>query len=150
MRIFWKRGDQLERALRAKRTEQGNELLQAAEEDASHKPHCRSALMCLVFGCVITGAFALSLGAFGALGYAASAGKHAAAQAEAVVAAVTQRNRAKDKQGEDDASLSSAQGQFGKHITICHHREAGNATSSITMTALPAYLALGDTIGACS
>jgi hypothetical protein len=135
MRIFWKRGDEPERELRA---------------ELSPKPHRQSALMRVVFGCAITGAFALSLNAFGALGYAASAGKHAAAQAEAAVAAVTQRSRTKDKQGQDDASLTSAQAQFGKNVTICHYSEAGNATSTITMTALPAYLAVGDTIGACS
>ena len=148
MRIFWKRGD--ERELRAERAEQGHELLQGVEEHVSPKPRCPPALMRVVFGCAITGAFALPLSFFGALGYAASAGKHATAQAEAVVAAITQRNRTKHIQGQDKASLSSAQAQFGTNVTICLHGDTGKATSLVTTTTLPAYLALGDTIGACS
>jgi uncharacterized membrane protein YdbT with pleckstrin-like domain len=151
MRHFWKRGDELERKLRAERPAPRPELLQALQEEISRRPYRGSTRMRVVFACSITGAFVLALSAFGGLGYAASAAKHAAAQAEAVVTAVTNDNRAKDKQVNNDASLSSAQAQYGKKVTICHHTGSGkNVTITISVNALPAHEAHGDTIGACS
>ncbi len=95
----------------------------------------------VVFAVAITGALALSLSVFGGLGYAASAVKQTA---EAVVPAAHDSDKDKNKDKDKD-KVSSAKGQYGDPVVICHH----NHTITINAHALPAHLAHGDTIGPC-
>ena len=138
---FWKRGDELERKLRAERPEPRSEFVQSLADDVSSKRHRRPTRMRVVFVTAVTTALALSLSTFGGLSYAASAVKQAAV---AVVAPVT-HNDAATGQGKVKHN-SSAQAQYGDKVTVCHD---GN-TLTISVNALPAHLAQGDTVGACS
>jgi hypothetical protein len=155
---FWKRGDELERKLRAERPEPRSEFVHALADHVLSRRYHASSRLRVVFAGAVTTAVVVSLSAFGGLGYAASAAKHAAGQAQAVVTAAHdngQNNSAhdegqKDDSSQDDVSLSSAQGQYDKKVTICHHTGSGkNVTITVSVHALPAHLAHGDTIGPC-
>jgi hypothetical protein len=142
---FWKRGDEIERKLRAERPEPRSEFVQSLADDVSSKRHRRPTRMRVVFVTAVTGALALSLSTFGGLSYAASAVKHVAV---AVVAPVTHDDggHGQDNKPDHNGSVSSAQAQYGNKVTVCHH----GITLSINVHALPAHLAHGDTVGACS
>jgi hypothetical protein len=162
---FWKRGDELERKLRAERPEPRSEFVHALADHVLSRRYRASSRLRVVFAGAITTAVVVSLSAFGGLGYAASAAKHAADQAQAVVNGVShdegqgnkhdegQGNKhddAQDNNSDEDDSVSSAQGQYDKKVTICHHTGSGkNVTITISVNALPAHLAHGDTIGPC-
>jgi hypothetical protein len=140
---FWKRGDELERKLRAERPEPRSEFVQSLADDVSSKRHRRPTRMRIVFVTAVTGALALSLSTFGGLSYAASAVKYAAV---AVVAPVTHDDGAPGQNKADhNDSVSSAQAQYGDTVTVCHH----GVTLTINVHALPSHLAHGDTIGPC-
>jgi hypothetical protein len=146
---FWKRGDELERQLRAGRPEPRSEFVHALADNVSGRSR-RSARLRVGFAGAISVAAVVSLSAFGGLGYAASAAKHAADQAQAVVTGATNDAGQNNSSGEDANSVSSAQGQYGKKVTVCHHTPSGhNVTITISINALPAHLALGDTRGTC-
>jgi hypothetical protein len=141
---FWKRGDEIERKLRAERPEPRSEFVQSLADEVSSRRHRRPTRMRVVFVTAVTGALALSLSTFGGLSYAASAVKHVAV---AVVAPVTHDDGAPGQnKAKHDDSVSSAQAQYGNKVTVCHH----GITLSINEHALPAHLAHGDTVGACS
>ena len=140
---FWKRGDELERKLRAERPEPRSEFVQSLADDVSSKRHRRPTRMRVVFVTAVTTALALSMSTFGGLSYAATAVKHAAV---AVVAPVTHNDGAPGQTKTKHAHSSSAQAQYnGDKVTVCH----GGSTQSISVNALPAHLAQGDTVGEC-
>jgi hypothetical protein len=154
MTRFWKREEGLGRQLRAERPEPRSEFVHALTDHVMSKRYRRSARLRVVFAAAITGAAVVSLSAFGGLGYAASAAKHAAGQAEAIVTGAThdegqKGNSGKNADSAQNDSVSSAQGQYGKKVTICHHTGSGTVTITVSVNALPAHQAHGDTIGPC-
>jgi hypothetical protein len=160
MTRFWKREEELERRLRAERPEPRSEFVHALTDHVMSRRYRRSARLRVVFAGAITAAAVVSLSAFGGLGYAASAAKHAAGQAEAIVTGATHDEGQNGNSGKNaesgknadsaqNESVSSAQGQYGKKVTICHHTGSGTVTITISVNALPAHLAHGDTIGPC-
>jgi uncharacterized membrane protein YgcG len=147
MKGFWKRSDELERRLRAERPEPSSQLVESVVEQVSRRPFRRQARMRVVFVTAVSAALALSLSMFGGLSYAASAVKHAAV---AVVAPVTHDSTApgqakKTSSSSTSSSPSSAQGQYGNKVTICHQGH----TQQVADDSLPAHLAQGDTLGPC-
>jgi hypothetical protein len=120
----WKREDELERRLRSERPEPRRELLHglsAQVRNASSKRRQRR----LGLSVALTTALLASLTAFGGIGYAFSSGTRAAKTSEQVTA---------------------SQGQYGRKVDLCHH----GYTIAVAQETVPAHLAIGDTIGACS
>ncbi len=139
MKRFWKRGDGLERELRAQRPEPRMEFLRALESRMSGDRYRRPARSLRV-GLVgaLTAAMLISLAAFGGLGYAASGVSHAVSAATHVVAPSHNAAPAKTAQ-----PLSSAQVQY--LVTMCwfHH------TIRVDSHAVRILEFLGAKLGAC-
>lgn len=97
------------------------------------------------FACVISVLMFGLLASFGGIGYAASstvdvvkATKRAVSPAKAKPPQVVKESPAHDQYGKDK-------------VTICHRTGSGRGvTITISRSALPAHLAHGDTIGACT
>jgi hypothetical protein len=108
---FWKREDDLERELRARRPEPRRELVDDIARMVAGRP--RSTGRRLRFGVAIalTAGMLAALGSFGSLSYAANGVSHAAKAAVHVVVP--------NKAATPDIAMSSASAQY--LVTICFH-----------------------------
>ena len=145
MRRFWKRGDGLERELRAQRPEPRKEFLRALESRMSGDRYRRPARSLRV-GLVgaLTAAMLVALAAFGGLGYAATGVSHAVTAATHVVAPAHKAAPAKKAAPARPAQpLTSAQAQY--LVTMCFLRH----TIRVDSRAVFILRLLGARLGAC-
>jgi hypothetical protein len=138
MRIFWRRGDDLERDLVAHRPEPRRDFLLAVVsriEGHRRRRPARSPLR-LGLAVAVSTAMLVALASFGALGYAASGVTHAVKSAAQVVSPSS-------KEGPSSA-ISSARAQY--LVDLCFH----NHTIRVDSHAVNALIAAGAKPGACS
>jgi hypothetical protein len=152
MRAIWKSRDALERRLRAGRPQPRQEVVDSISALVSSRPSPRSAQLRLSLAGAFTAVFVVALAAFGGLGYAATAVSHAASSAAHLVSPPPHDppgsghgGGAPSPNANGGGGASSAQGQYGDKVDVCHN----GGEISIDSSALGAHLALGDTLGAC-
>jgi hypothetical protein len=139
---FFKRGADLERELRRNRPEPRTEFLATMVERVGRERRSTTQRMRLGFAGALTAMIVVSLGAFGGLGYAASAVQSVA---HVVTKVVTPSKPQPVKQ-----LSSSASAQYPKKEVICHFDGQGRGhTITIDVSAFPAHRAHGDHLGAC-
>lgn len=151
MKRFWRRGDGLERELRAQRPEPRKEFLRALESRMTGDRYRRPARsLRLGLAGALTVAMLVSLAAFGGLGYAATGVAHAVTAATHVVTpakkAATAKKAAPAKRAAPAnaaAPLTSSQVQY--LVTMCFLRH----TIQVDSRAVRILQALGAKIGAC-
>ncbi len=136
MRIFWKRGGELERELRSQRPEAPPEFVSALARriDGDRYRH-RAHSLRLGLAIALSISMLVVLAGFGALGYAASGVTHAAKSAVHVVAPA--------REAGPDNSLNSATAQY--LVQVCFHGH----TLRVDSHAVRALRAAGATPGAC-
>ena len=158
MRAIWKTRDALERRLRDGRPQPRQQVVDSISALVSSRPNPRPAKLRLGLAGAFTAVFVVSLAAFGGLGYAATAVSHAANSAAHFVsppqhdpsdngnAGPSQKGNSGpgSNQGVGNGA-SSAEGQYGQKVDVCHN----GVEISIDSSALGAHLAVGDTLGAC-
>jgi hypothetical protein len=134
---FWRRQDDLERELRAHRSEPRRELVDEISSRIVGESRT-SAGRKARFGVAValTAAMLAALGAFGGLGYAANGVSHAVTAAAHVVVP--------NKAAVPTISESSAMAQY--KVAMCFHHHTLNVDSH----AVHALVANGATLGACS
>ena len=157
MKRFWRRGDGLERELRAQRPEPRKEFLRSLESRMTGDRYRRPARsLRLGLAGALTVAMLVSLAAFGGLGYAATGVTHAVTAATHVVtpthkAKVAHKAAPAKKAAvahaaapvSSSAPLSSAQVQY--LVTMCFLRH----TIQVDSRAVRILQALGAKLGAC-
>jgi len=156
MKRFWKRGDGLERELRAQRPEPRKEFLRSLESRMTGDRYRRPASLRLGLAGALTAAMLVSLAAFGGLGNAATGVTHAVTAARHVVAPAHQakvvHKAAPAKKSAAahvaapvtvSAPLTSAQVQY--LVTMCFLRH----TIQVDSRAVRILQALGAKVGAC-
>jgi hypothetical protein len=134
---FFNRGDDLERELSRNRPEPRTEFLASMVERVGRERRSTNQRMRLGFAGALTAMIVISLGAFGGLGYAASAVHSVAHVATKIV---------KPSKPQPVKKLSSAGAQYPKKVTICHKGH----TITVSQSAVPAHLAHGDHVGPCT
>ena len=134
--MMWRREDDLERELQARRPEPRRELvdgiLSRIDGDRDRRP---TRPLRLGVAVALTGAMLVALGSFGGLSFAASGVSHAVRSAVHVVAP--------DRSADPSTSLSSAMVQY--KVAMCFHGHTINVDSH----AVNALKAAGATVGAC-
>jgi hypothetical protein len=143
MTRLWKRDDDVERMLKAARPEPRQDFFRAAESLVESRSAPRRALLRAGLAVGFAAVFAAPLAAFGGIGYAASAATNTAHAVSAVFAPT--HHRSSPHQLSSHGSVSSADVQYGKKVTLCHNGH----TISVGLPAEAAHLALGDTEGPC-
>jgi len=145
MKRFWRRGDELERELRAQRPEPRKDFVRALESRVTGDRYRRPAgSLRLGLAGALTVAMLVSLAAFGGLGYAATGVTHAVSAATHVVAPAHKAAPAKKAApARSAAPLTSAQVQY--LVTMCFLRH----TIQVDSRAVRILQALGATVGAC-
>jgi len=134
---FFNRGDDLERELRRNRPEPRAEFLAAL---VGRERRSTARRLRVGFAGALTAAIVTALASFGGLSYAASGVESVARVATKIV------TPKKPSKPHATQQLSSAAAQYPPKITICHRGH----TITISQNALPAHIAHGDSVGACS
>jgi hypothetical protein len=154
MRAIRNSRDPLERRLRDSRPQPRPQVVDSISALVSSRPSSRSAQLRLSLAGAFTAVFVVALAAFGGLGYAATAVTHAANSAVHIVSPPQHDPPGSGKGGGAPSQngnggvgngASSAQGQYGNKVDLCHN----GGEISIDSSALGAHLALGDTLGPC-
>ena len=157
MKRFWRRGDGLERELRAQRPEPRKEFLRGLESRMSGDRYRRPARsLRLGLAGALTVAMLVSLAAFGGLGYAATGVTHAVTAATHVVAPAqkakpaqkaTPANKAAPAQRTQPAKSAQplTSGQVQYFVPMCF---AGR-TIQVDSDAVNTFRAVGAKVGAC-
>jgi hypothetical protein len=136
---IWKRGDGLERELRAQRPEPRKEFLRALENSMSGDRYRRPARsLRLGLASALTVAMIVSVAAFGGIGYAATGVTHAVTAATHVVAPAHKAQPANKAQ-----PLTSAQVQY--LVTMCYFKR----TIRVDSKAVGTLRAIGAKLRAC-
>lgn len=124
-------------------------------EPVAHRARRRSGGLIVAFAIVATALLA----SFGGIGYAASSTVEAASstvstvtgQTVAVVKVVKRAVKPAKNDKPKVVTSSPASDQYKPDkVTICHRTGSGSVTITVSRSALPAHLAHGDTMGACS
>ena len=143
MSKFIRRGDDLKRQLRRHRPQPRAEFLSSMVDRVGRERRSTGPRLRLGFAGALTAMVVVSLGAFGGLGYAASAVGSVANVVTKVVAPSPQTNT---KQKEH----SSADDEYNEQEDVCHFDGKGRGqTIRISRAAFPAYKAHGDHEGKC-
>ena len=137
MSKFFNRGDDLERELRRNRPEPRAEFLAAL---VGRERRSTARRLRVGFAGALTAAMVTALASFGGLSYAASGVESVARVATKIV------TPKKPSKPHATQQLSSAAAQYPEKVTICHRGH----TITISQNALPAHIAHGDSVGACS
>ena len=139
MKSFWKRGDRLERELRADRPEPRAEFMQALESKVAGKTYRRPARSFrLGLAAALTVGMLVAVGAFGGFSYAATGVSHAVDAATHVVAPAHHAAPVLK-----NVPLSSAQAQY--LVAMCWFRQ----THYVDSKAVRLLERLGAKLGPC-
>jgi hypothetical protein len=169
--------EDLEARLRQERPEPGTDFVQrlAAHISNQTQPSIRRAARGRIAVVAVALAVIASVfGAFGGIGYAASAVKTAAVAVKTVVVAPTPASptvspssaksddkksdgKGDDKKGDDkksdgkgdDKGDKPADKEYGHKTTLCHNPGPHQQTLEVSDNAVPAHLGHGDYLGAC-
>ena len=159
-----RRETDLEARLRAERPKPPAELMERLSDRVATGPR-PSRRGALVLAGIAVAAMIAAFGAFGGIGYAASAAKTVVVAAKtAVVAPVQSNNKANSSPAQVNGNNSSSQPaggtsqvagtkpddkQYGHKTTICHNPGPHQQTLEVSDSAVPAHLAHGDHPGPC-
>jgi hypothetical protein len=140
----WKRGHEIGKMLKAARPEPERDFMRAALSRVESGSTPRRPLLRTGLAIGFAAVLAAPLAAYGGIGYAVSALTSTSHAVSGIFART--HHRALPQPGSSHATISSADAQYGKKVTLCHNGH----TITVALPALPAHLARGDAEGPCS
>jgi hypothetical protein len=143
MSLSWKRDHEVETMLNAARPEPKPDFMRVALNRVDSGSTQRRPLLRTGLAVGFASVLAAPLAAYGGIGYAASAATNTSHAISGIFAAT--HHGAAPQRGSSRGTISSADAQYGKKVTLCHNGH----TITVAFSALPAHLAHGDTEGLC-
>ena len=144
MSSSWKRDHEVETMLNAARPEPKPDFMRAALSRVENGTTPKRPLLRTGLAVGFATVLAAPLAAYGGIGYAASAASSTSHAVSGIFA--TTHHSSPPQRGSSHGTISSADAQYGKKVTLCHNGH----TITVALSALPAHLAHGDTEGPCS